>query len=58
MGGCMYYNVMEETDTVDIGCSLRRYNIEEILKIYYISASKKEHRPEDINMSNNNKIVE
>ncbi|MGE5341898.1 MAG: radical SAM protein [Candidatus Omnitrophota bacterium] len=35
MGGCMYYNVMGETDSIDIGCSLRKYNLNEILKLYY-----------------------
>lgn len=35
MGGCMYYNVMHETDRIDIGCSHRKYNIEEMLKLYF-----------------------
>jgi uncharacterized protein len=36
MGGCMYYNVMGETDIIEIGCSHRKYNLEEVLKVFYI----------------------
>jgi uncharacterized protein len=35
MGGCMYYNVMGETDVIDIGCSFRKHNLEEMLKVFY-----------------------
>jgi len=41
MGGCMYYNIIEESDTIDIGCSHRRHNIEEMLKVFYFSQNKK-----------------
>ncbi len=35
MGGCMYYNVMGETDVIDIGCSHRKHNLGEMIKLYY-----------------------
>jgi len=44
MGGCMYYNIMGYTDIIDIGCSHRRHNIEEILKVFYLSQKKNHHR--------------
>lgn len=40
MGGCMYYNIMGETNEIGIGCSLRRHNLDEIIKIYYLSVTK------------------
>jgi uncharacterized protein len=35
MGGCMYYNLMGETDVMDIGCSQRKHNLCEMIKLYY-----------------------
>lgn len=40
MGGCMYHNLMGETNAIDMGCSHRRHNIEEILKLFYLSQTK------------------
>lgn len=38
MGGCMYYHIMKKTDSLETACSLRKYNLKEIIKVYYQSA--------------------
>lgn len=48
MGGCMYYNVMGETEEIDIGCSHRRHNLEQIMKVFYLSATKDRSQLEQI----------
>jgi len=41
MGGCMYYHIMGKTDNLETACSLRKYNLEEMIKTYYSSLMKK-----------------
>ncbi|MGE5341905.1 MAG: radical SAM protein [Candidatus Omnitrophota bacterium] len=36
LGGCMYYNVMGDTEEIGIGCSTRKLNIEAMMKLYYL----------------------
>jgi radical SAM protein with 4Fe4S-binding SPASM domain len=43
MGGCMYYNVMGETDKIGVGCSQRKYNISHMMKLYYEFCKKNAH---------------
>lgn len=50
MGGCMYHNLIGETDGMDMGCSHRRHNIEEILKLFYLSRTKDISRLKTINL--------
>ena len=52
MGGCMYYNLMGKTDKIEIGCSHRKYNLEQMLTLYYISATKEMGQLENIVLSN------
>lgn len=54
LGGCMYYNVAGETDKLDIGCSHRKHNIENILINYYLNASEnqKNKKEEQTNEGN------
>jgi len=40
MGGCMYYNLIGETDAIEVGCSKRKYNLEDMMKLFYINAAK------------------
>lgn len=45
LGGCMYYNIMGETEKIDIGCSHRKHNIEDILKNFYLlSLERRENK--------------
>lgn len=54
MGGCMYYNIMGETDVIEIGCSLRKYNLEEMIKLfYYYSATVGNTQLKSISLLNN-----
>jgi len=53
MGGCMYYNVIGETDRVEVGCSILRHNIAEILQVYYLSVSKSPAELQEINFVDN-----
>lgn len=55
MGGCMYHNLMGETDTIDIGCTHRRHNIEEILKLFYLSRTKDVSQLGEINFESSSK---
>jgi uncharacterized protein len=55
MGGCMYHNLMGETDTIDIGCTHRRHNIEEILKLFYLSRTKDVSQLGEINFESSTK---
>ena len=57
MGGCMYYNIIGETNGIEIGCSHRRHNLEEILKVYYFSATKGASQLKDISMLNSSKLT-
>jgi len=50
MGGCMYHNLMGETDAIDMGCTHRRHNIDEILKLFYLSRTKDVSQLRNINL--------
>jgi len=56
MGGCMYYNVMGETDAIDVGCSHRKHNIEDILKLYYLTATKNTAQLNEIYLADGSKL--
>jgi uncharacterized protein len=56
MGGCMYHNIMGETDTIDIGCSHRRHNIEDIIKVMYLSQTRDISQLEGISFQKGQKI--
>ena len=53
----MYYNIIGETNGIEIGCSHRRHNLEEILKVYYFSATKGASQLEDISMLKSSKLT-
>ena len=55
MGGCMYHNIMGETDAIDIGCSHRRHNLEDIIKVIYLSQTRDISQLEGISISKESK---
>ncbi|MDQ1353522.1 MAG: uncharacterized protein QG657_3828, partial [Acidobacteriota bacterium] len=55
MGGCMYHNLMGETDAIDMGCTHRKHNIEEILKLFYLSRTQDVSRLNEINLGTSKK---
>ena len=55
MGGCMYYNVMGETDVIDVGCSQRKHNLCEMIKLYYKYCKENGHaKLQDVGLLTNN----
>jgi uncharacterized protein len=60
MGGCKYYNVTEKTNCTEIGCTHRKYNLEEMLKLYYLKLTRYNAQPwnkENDNKTNESKIT-
>jgi len=52
MGGCIYYQVADNYDSFEDGCSHLRYNLESILKLLYISKTKTAEQLKNINLTN------
>lgn len=40
LGGCKYYNESEHSHCTEIGCTHRKYNLEEMLRLYYLNLTK------------------
>ncbi|MCX6584810.1 MAG: radical SAM protein [Candidatus Aminicenantes bacterium] len=54
MGGCMYHNVMGETDEIGVGCSQRKYNLSQMMKLYYEFCKRNGHaKLQDIGLLKN-----
>jgi uncharacterized protein len=54
MGGCMYYNIMGETDEINIGCSQRKHNLDQMIKLYYKFCKENGHaKLQDIGLLKN-----
>jgi uncharacterized protein len=52
MGGCKFYNESTQANCEEIGCTHRKYNLEEMLKIYYLNLTK--YNPQPVKSENEN----